>query len=113
MERFLVRVLLSALAVLAAGVVFQEWVSVQSVESALVFALILGVLNATVRPVFLLFTLPLNLVTLGLFTIVVNGFVFWLATFIPTGVQVNGFLGAVIGSLTVSFVSFVGSYLAR
>ncbi len=113
MERFLVRVLLSALAVLAAGTIFQEWISVQSVESALVFALVLGVLNAVVRPVFLLFTLPFNVLTLGLFTFIVNGLVFWLATFLPTGVQVNGFFGALVGSLAVSLVSFIGSNLAR
>lgn len=113
MERFVLRLILSALTVLAAGTIFPDWISVRSTESALVFALVLGVLNATVRPVFLVFAIPFNIVTLGLFTIVVNAAVFWIATQLPTGVYVDGFIGAVVGSLTVSAVSFVGSHLAR
>lgn len=113
MERFVPRLFLSALTVLAAGTIFPDWIAVRTNESALVFALVLGVLNATVRPIFLIFTLPFNLLTLGLFTIVVNVLVFWIATMIPTGVRVEGFTGALIGSVSVSVVSFIGSRLAR
>lgn len=113
MERFVLRTILSALSVLAIGTIFPHWIAVQSTESALVFALILGVLNAVVRPILLIFAIPFNLLTLGLFTIVVNAAVFWLATQLPAGVQVSGFTGALIGSLMVSVISFVGSSLAR
>jgi putative membrane protein len=112
-ERFVLRTILSALSVLAAGTIFPNWIVVQSIESALVFALILGILNAVVRPILLLFAIPFNLLTLGLFTIVVNAAVFWLATQLSIGVQVPGFIGAIIGSVTVSVVSFIGSSLAR
>jgi putative membrane protein len=112
-ERFVLRTILSALSVLAAGTIFPNWIVVQSIESALVFALILGVLNAIVRPILLIFAIPFNLLTLGLFTVVVNAALFWLATQLPAGVQVTGFTGALIGSITVSIVSFVGSSLAR
>ncbi|HWP28757.1 MAG TPA: phage holin family protein, partial [Chloroflexota bacterium] len=56
-----------------------------------------------------LLTLPLTVLTLGLFIIVLNALVFWLATLVPVGVEVNGFLGALLGALTVSIVSLVTS----
>jgi putative membrane protein len=112
-ERFVLRTILSALSVLAAGTIFPNWIAVQSTESALVFALVLGVLNAVVRPILLIFAIPFNLLTLGLFTIIVNAALFWIASQAPAGVQVTGFTGALIGSITVSIVSFVGSNLAR
>jgi putative membrane protein len=75
----------------------------------LLFALVLGVLNAFVRPVLLLLTLPLTVITLGLFTLIVNAFVFWVATLLPVGVHVDSFLAAILGALVVSVVSFVAS----
>jgi putative membrane protein len=69
----------------------------------------LGVLNAFLRPVLLLLTLPLTIITLGLFTLVVNAIVFWLATLPNIGVHVDGAIGAFVGALIVSVVSFVAS----
>jgi len=71
------------------------------------FAVVLGVLNALVKPVLLFFTLPLNLLTLGLFTLVINAIVFWLAAQFPLGVSVSGFVGAFLAALVISLVSFV------
>lgn len=115
MERFLLRIAVTALAVLLASNLPQTGVEVDGlrVEVALVFALVLGLLNAFVRPVLLLLTLPLNLVTLGLFTLVINAGIFWLATLFPIGVHVDGFRGAFIGALLVSIVSFVASRVVR
>ena len=114
MQSFLVRLVLTALAVLAASAVFgPERIRVQSVESALLFALVLGFCNALLRPILLLLTLPLNLLTLGLFTLVVNALVFWIATVVPVGVGVSGFDGAFLGALTVSVVSFVASRMVH
>jgi putative membrane protein len=79
------------------------------VGAAVVFALALGVLNAFVRPILLLLTLPLNLLTLGLFTFVVNALVFWMASGIDLGVRVDNFVAAFLGALVVSAVSFVAS----
>lgn len=75
--------------------------------STLIFALVLGVLNALLKPILLLLTLPLNILTLGLFTLVVNGIVFWLATMFPLGVTVSGFTGAFLAALVVSIISFI------
>jgi putative membrane protein len=108
--QFAFRLLATAGAVLLANVLFPQLIQVESPVAAVIFALILGVLNAFVRPVLLLLTLPLNLLTLGLFTLVVNGIVFWLASQIPFGgVHVVDFGAAFVGALIVSAVSFVAS----
>ena len=109
----LVRLVITAIAIIAAAYLFPSYLSVpdyRSVEgfgSVVLFAFVLAALNALVRPILLLFTLPLNLITLGLFTFVVNAAVFWLATAIPLGVSVSGFTGAFLAALTVSVISFV------
>jgi putative membrane protein len=112
--QFLLRLVVSAVAVIVAQRLFWPYVRVEgqgsdALVAALLFALVLGVLNALVRPVLLLLTCPLNLITLGLFVFVVNAAVFWMATLFPVGVQVDGFLGALIGSLAVSICSALAS----
>src|SRR4051812_40091268 len=109
MQRFILRLLITAVAVFLAAYLFSPLITVDSVGAALIFALILGLLNAFLRPVLLLLTLPLNLITLGLFTLVINGFTFWLAGLVQSGVHVDGFVGAFVGALVVSIVSFVAS----
>ncbi len=114
MQRFLLRLLASAAAVLIASNVFPS-IHVNRIEGALLFALVLGLLNAFVRPVLLLLSLPLTILNLGLFTLVINALVFWLATLLPggTGVRVDGFGGAFLGALTVTVTSFIASRLFR
>jgi len=112
MQRFILRLVVSALAVLLASYVFNDRIQVESLEGALLFALVLGLLNAFLRPILLLLTLPLTLVTLGLFTFVVNAIVFWLATLVPVGVHVTDFWGALLGAVVVTVVSFVASRMA-
>jgi putative membrane protein len=113
MRRFVLRVLITAAAVLIANQLFQNLIVIKSDQplvTVLVFAVILGVLNAFLRPILLLLTLPLNLLTLGLFTLVVNAIVFWLATVVQGGgVQVADFGAAFLGALVVTIVSFVAS----
>jgi putative membrane protein len=108
----LIRLAVSAGAVLLAGWISQnwnlgllavgDWTTVGGWTVALVFAIVLGILNALLRPILLLVTCPLNFITLGLFTFVVNAVVFWLAANLVSGVTVNGFLGALFGSLIVT-----------
>jgi putative membrane protein len=112
MPRFLLRLVITALAVLAASNLFKGLIEVQRPEGAFLFAFVLGLLNAFLRPVLLLLTLPLTLLSLGLFTFVVNAIVFWMATLVfrdSIGVQVSGFGGAFLGALFVSAASFVAS----
>jgi putative membrane protein len=109
MGRFVLRLFITSAAVMLAAYLFGPLIQVGSFTAALIFALVLGLLNAFLRPVLLLLTLPLTLITLGLFTLIINAIVFWVATLFPIGVKVQDFGGAFIGALTVSVVSFVAS----
>jgi putative membrane protein len=111
MQRFLLRLIITALVVLVLSEQVPGLVQVDqhSFTLALIFALVLGVLNAFLRPIILLLTLPLTLLTLGLFTLVINAFVFWAATWFPVGVHVPDFGAAFVNALTVSVVSFIAS----
>lgn len=109
MPRFVLRLVATALAVLVASQLFGDLVHADQFEQALLFAFVLGILNAFLRPVLLFLTLPLTFLTLGLFTLVINALVFWVAALFPLGVTVSGFTGAFVGALTVSVVSFVAS----
>ena len=78
---------------------------------ALLAALVLGLLNTLIRPVLLVLTLPINVLTLGLFTLVINGFLFWLAARLMGGFEVAGFWWAVIAALVYSLISWAVSAL--
>ncbi|MGB6102371.1 MAG: phage holin family protein [Pusillimonas sp.] len=80
-------------------------ITVASFGSALVAALVLGLLNTLVKPVLILLTLPITIVTLGLFLLVLNALVFWFAGTVLKGFQVNGFWWAMLGALVYSIVS--------
>lgn len=79
----------------------------EGVFATLVAALVLGILNALVRPILLLLTLPINLMTLGLFTFVVNALILELTASVVKGFYVDGFGAALIGALLLSIVSFL------
>jgi putative membrane protein len=82
-------------------------VSVTSFVSALVAALVLGLLNTLVRPVLVLLTLPVTLLTLGLFLFVINALMFWAAASVLDGLAVTGFGAALLGSLVYSLCGLV------
>ena len=102
----LIRLAASAGAVLLVSWASQQYalnlITVTDWVAAAIFAIVLGVLNALLRPILLMVTCPLNLITLGLFTFVVNAIVFWLAANLVPGIAVGGFLGALVGSLAVT-----------
>lgn len=103
---FLLRVVVNALAiVLAAAVV--PGLEIRGALSALGAGLVLGLINAVVRPVLLVLTLPLTLATLGLFLFILNGLCLWLTSLLVKGFEVHGFWAAVFGALIVSVVSWL------
>ncbi len=107
--RFLLRALVAALGLwLAAKLV--PGITYADVKSLALAALLLGVVNAFVRPVIVLLTLPLTLVTLGLFLLVINACMLLLVAWLLSGFDVHGFLAALLGSIVVSLVSWVGSW---
>ncbi|MBI3029517.1 MAG: phage holin family protein [Candidatus Rokubacteria bacterium] len=103
---FLLRVLANALAIfLAAAIV--PGIEIRGVLTALGAGLVLGLVNAVVRPVLVVLTFPLTLVTLGLFLFVLNGLTLWLTSLLVKGFEVHGFWTAVLGALIVSVVSWL------
>jgi len=97
----------NAFGVLTAGY-FIPGVSVVSFYTGLIVAVILGALNLFVRPILILLTLPITFLTLGLFTLVINAFLFWFLSSFIKGFSVSGFFAAFFGALTVSVISFLG-----
>lgn len=104
--RFLLRVLLNAVALLIAAWLVPG-VQITGAAAAILAGLLLGVVNALVRPVLLLLTLPFTLVTLGLFIFVVNGICFALTAALVPGFRISGILAALLGSIVVSIVSWI------
>ena len=82
-------------------------VQVTSFTAALVAALVLGLFNALLRPLLVLLTLPVTIVTLGLFLFVINALMFYFAASVLDGFQVSGFVAALIGSLIYSLCGVV------
>jgi putative membrane protein len=85
-------------------------VRVEGFGTALAAAAILAVLNAIVRPVLIILTLPLTVVTLGLFILIINALLFELAGFFVPGLQIASFWSALFGSLIVSIISWVMNF---
>lgn len=116
--RLILKWLLSALALLAVTYIYSSGVQVSSFGSALLAAAVIGLLNMFVRPVLVVLTLPVTVVTLGLFLFVINALLFWAASGLLSGFHVNGFVAALIGSLLYSLIGLVieaalGNLLSR
>jgi len=86
-------------------------VSVESFYAALIVALVLALVNALIKPILILFTLPINILTLGLFTLVINGFMFYLVSTIVKGFDITNFTAAFFAALVYSLISLLVSYL--
>ena len=80
---------------------------VQSFSAALAAALVIGFFNAVLRPILIVLTLPVTVITLGLFLFVINAAMFWLASAALNGFQVQGFGAALLGSLIYSVLGLV------
>jgi putative membrane protein len=112
MKVLLVRWLVNSTALLVvahlvSGVSLANW------QTVFVAALVLGLLNAFLRPVLVLLTLPVTLLSLGLFTLVINAFLFYLAAQLVRGFEVTGFGRAFIAAFVFSLVSFLLNLLVR
>jgi putative membrane protein len=108
MTRFLLRAAIAALGLWLAT----QWVpglTITTPGTLLLAAVLLGICNALVRPVLLILTLPITLLTLGLFLLVVNAAVLALVALMLPGFTIDGFLPAVLGALIVSITGWIGS----
>ncbi len=112
MIKLINKTLIGALALLLAATIVPG-VEIDSLYIAIIAAVVLGILNAVVRPILILLTLPVTLLTLGLFTFVINAALFWFVSTFVEGFSVSGFLAAFLGSLLVSVVTTIGSKIIK
>ena len=105
--KLLIKWLLAAVALLCVAYLYSG-VEVHSFGAALIAALVIGLCNAIVRPVLVILTLPVTVITLGLFLLVINALMFWAASSLSgNGFQVHGFWAAMIGSVLYSIISLL------
>ena len=105
-DSFLVRLLINALAFLIVSKVYSG-MSVSGFWTAVVAALIWGIVNALLRPVLLLLTLPINILTLGLFTLVVNGLILVITAQLYSGLVISGLFAGIFAAILLSAVNVI------
>lgn len=102
----LVRWILFALAI-----IFVAWlvpgIEVENFQSAMLVTVIIALINIFIRPLIVFITLPINILTLGVFTLVINALLLMLAGYLAPGVDVDGFLSAFIGSVVLAFLGLI------
>lgn len=101
-----IRWLISALSLIVTAALLPG-IEVKGVLSAVVASAFLGIFNAIVRPILLIITLPINIVTLGLFTLVINGLMLYCVAQVIKGVEISGFGWAILGALVLGLISWV------
>jgi putative membrane protein len=106
MEGFLFRWIVNALALLVTTYIIKG-IEVDGIGAALVAALVLGVVNTVLKPILLFFTLPFNILSLGLLTFVINGLLLILVSKLVPGFDVKGLFAAIVGSIVLSVISSV------
>lgn len=104
--------LLAACALLLVAYLYPG-VQVQSFTAALIAAAVIGLFNAVLRPILVILTLPVTIVTLGLFLFVINALLFWAAASVLSGFQVSGFVAALVGSLIYSVLMLLVNTATR
>ncbi len=102
------RIAVIALALLIVAEVIPG-IAVDGLYPALIGAVILGLLNAIIRPILIILTLPVTILTLGLFILVINACLFYFAASFIDGFSVTGFWPAIFGSIMVSIISTIGN----
>ena len=112
MTGLLVRWVINALGLLLIANIIEN-ITLQGFGAALIAVLVLGIVNAVIRPILLLLTLPLNILTLGLFTFVVNGFILYMVASVVDGFQINGFLAAIVATILLSLISTLANKLVK
>jgi len=105
----LTRWLVITVAILVAATILRKGIHVDSLTTAIIAAAILGIINAFLRPVLLILTLPLTILTLGVFTFVLNAFMLLLVAYFVPGLEIDGFFWAFLGALIISIVSWIAN----
>ena len=105
--RFLFRLLINVVAILIIAYIAPSLIRVNGFLAALIAAILLGIVNTIIRPILVILTFPLTLLSFGLFLLVINGLMLWLVSALVSGFHVSGFWGALFGSILISIVSWI------
>ena len=111
--RWLINLLIIAVAVFGLSKLLAPHVSIVSFETALIFSIVLALLNIFIKPIITLLTLPLTIITLGLFLLVINVIIILLADKFVSGIKIDGFLWAFIFGLLLTLVSTLVNKLEK
>ncbi len=111
--RWIINFLITAVVVYILSKVLAPHVQINSFTTAIIFALVLAILNAIVKPLLILLTLPLTIITLGLFLLVINVLIILLADKFVSGIKIDGFWWAFIFGLLLSVVSTILNKLEK
>ncbi len=109
--KILIAIILNAIALLLTALIVPGFMVANFFPTAVLAAIVLGVVNTFIRPFLLFLTAPLNLLTLGLFTFVINAVMLWLVSAVVTGVTIDGWVAAVLAAIVLSVVSTILSML--
>ena len=105
MTKFIIRLLITAAVAYGLSLILNPHVRIESYTTALIFSLVLAFLNAIVRPILIILTLPITVLTLGIFLLVINVLMILLAGNLVSGIHIHGFLWAFIFGLLLSILS--------
>lgn len=105
--RMIINILVSAVAVYLISKLLQPHVTINSFTAAIIFAIVLAILNFIVKPLLVILTLPITFITLGLFLLVINVIIILLADKFVSGIQIHGFLWAFIFGLLLSIITTI------
>ena len=106
MIRFLIRWLISAVSIYIITYL-PIGIAVSGFKSTIIAAAILGIINVTIKPILIILTLPINIITLGLFTFIINGIVLIITSYVVVGFDVKNIFSAVIASILISIVNVI------
>ena len=103
--KFIIRILVTAAVTYGLAMILDPHVKINSFVTAIIFALVLAVLNAIVKPLLIILTLPITIITLGLFLLIINVIIILLADNFVAGIKIDGFLWAFIFGLLLTVIS--------
>ncbi|NLJ71689.1 MAG: phage holin family protein [Syntrophomonadaceae bacterium] len=111
MRGWVIRWLLNILAIILTAVILPGFEL--TVWAAIIGSIFLGVINAIIRPILLILTLPLNILSLGLFTFVINALMLWITSVTIKGFELHSFWWAILAAILLSVISFIISYFVE
>ena len=108
-KNYVIRWLINAVGLLIVSKIMES-IEIDGLITAVVAAAVIGIINIFLRPILIILTLPINILTLGLFTLVINGLIFYFVGSIVEGFHVTGYLAAFLGALILSVINVMASF---